>query len=66
MLLQQQDFKVLRPLVLVLKSILKQNSLGDVSIGGLGSWSLANMVIAHLMVGGLVLVAYRLGYSFPH
>lgn len=65
-LLQQQDFKVLRPLVLVLKSILKQNSLGDVSIGGLGSWSLANMVIAHLMVSGLVLVAYRLGNTSPH
>lgn len=43
---------VLRPLVLVLKSILKQNSLGDVAFGGLGSWSLANMCIAHLMVRG--------------
>jgi len=41
---------VLRPLVLVLKSILKQSNLGDVSTGGLGSWSLANMAIAHLQV----------------
>jgi hypothetical protein len=36
--------------VLVLKSVLKQRGLGDVALGGLGSWSLANMVIAHLMV----------------
>lgn len=49
-ILQQEDFAVLQPLVLALKSILKQNSLGDVATGGLGSWSLANMVIAHLQV----------------
>jgi DNA polymerase sigma len=51
---QQEDFCVLRPLVLVLKSILKQNGLGDVSMGGLGSWSLANMIIANLMVSILL------------
>jgi hypothetical protein len=51
--LQQQDYSALQPLVIVLKSILKQNGLGDVSSGGLGSWSLANMAIAHLMVSSL-------------
>jgi hypothetical protein len=53
---QQEDFCVLRPLVLVLKSILYQNGLGDVSTGGLGSWSLANMIIANLMVSRLPFV----------
>lgn len=41
--------------MVVLKSILKQAGLGEVAFGGLGSWSLANMAIAHLMVGMLAL-----------
>lgn len=64
----QQDYPVLRPLVLVLKSILKQSNLGDVSTGGLGSWSLANMAIAHLQAeegaGGLVDHAGHMLFSF--
>jgi DNA polymerase sigma len=39
-----------RPLTLLLKCILKQRGLSEVYMGGLGSWSLVNMVIAHLMV----------------
>eukprot|EP00210_Caulerpa_lentillifera_P001317 g1267.t1 len=38
----------LRPLYLVLKALLKSNSLGDVKNGGLGGFSLVNMVIAHI------------------
>lgn len=51
---QQSDYPALRPLILVLKAALKQRGLADVATGGLGSWSLANMVIAHIMVGWLV------------
>ncbi len=40
----------LRPLVLVLKLLLREHSLNDVATGGLGSWALANMVMAHLKV----------------
>lgn len=47
---QEQLQPAVRPLVLVLKSILAQNKLNDVSIGGLGGWSLINMVIAHLQM----------------
>jgi non-canonical poly(A) RNA polymerase PAPD5/7 len=39
-----------RPLTLLLKCILKQRGLSEVYMGGLGSWSLVNMVVAHLMV----------------
>ncbi|KAF6265340.1 hypothetical protein COO60DRAFT_1040617 [Scenedesmus sp. NREL 46B-D3] len=45
----QQDYTAVRPLTLLLKCILKQRGLSDVSTGGLGSWSLVNMVLAHLM-----------------
>jgi DNA polymerase sigma len=48
--LQQQDFSAVRPLTLLLKCMLKQRGLSEVYMGGLGSWSLVNMVIAHLMV----------------
>lgn len=43
-----RQFPCLRPLCLVLKSLLKSNQLGDVKNGGLGGFSLVNMVIAHL------------------
>jgi hypothetical protein len=48
--LQQQDYGAVRPLTLLLRAMLKQRSLAEVFRGGLGSWSLVNMVIAHLMV----------------
>lgn len=48
--LQQQDFTAVRPLTLLLKCVLKQRGLSEVYMGGLGSWSLVNMVLAHLMV----------------
>jgi hypothetical protein len=40
----------LRPLVLVVKLLLREHHLNDVASGGLGSWALANMVMAHLRV----------------
>lgn len=49
--LQQQVYTAVQPLTLLLKCLLKQRSLAEVYMGGLGSWSLANMVIAHLKVG---------------
>jgi hypothetical protein len=48
--LQLQDFRAVRQLMLLLKSCLKQLGLSEVYIGGLGAWSLVNMVIAHIMV----------------
>lgn len=47
--MQVQEWPALRPLVLVLKSLLKQKRLNDVSTGGLSSFALANMVLAHLL-----------------
>jgi hypothetical protein len=40
----------LRPLVLAVKLLLREHHLNDVATGGLGSWALANMVMAHLRV----------------
>eukprot|EP00775_Hariotina_reticulata_P010877 gene10877-11031_t len=45
----QADYAAIQPLTLLLKCILKQRSLSEVFNGGLGSWSLVNMIIAHLM-----------------
>lgn len=45
---QQAAFPALRPLVLALKALLRGARLADVSQGGLGSFALALMVIAHL------------------
>jgi len=47
---QQADYTAIQPLALLLKCILKQRSLSEVFNGGLGSWSLVNMIIAHIMV----------------
>ncbi len=46
----------LRPLALTLKALLRvqQPPLNDVSTGGLGSYSLVNMLIAHLMLDAQV------------
>ena len=43
----------LRPLVLVLKVLLKQAAMNEVFTGGISSWSLINMVVAHLQAEGL-------------
>ncbi len=55
--LQQRchELPALRPLVLVLKLLLREHHLNDVASGGLGSWALANMVMAHLKVGSALL-----------
>ncbi|BDA45508.1 probable terminal nucleotidyltransferase 4B at N-terminal half [Coccomyxa sp. Obi] len=45
---EQARRPALRPLTLLIKAMLKVLGLGDVSQGGLGSFSVANMVIAHL------------------
>ena len=42
----------LRPLVLVLKALLRETKLNEVFSGGLSSYSLVNMVIAHLQCEG--------------
>eukprot|EP00798_Chlamydomonas_sp_ICE-L_P023080 gene23080-30272_t len=52
----------LRPLCLVLKALLKESDLNEVFTGGLSSYTLVNMVIAHLqcesMCGGLTQVDF--------
>lgn len=45
---QGRYWPALRPLVLVLKSLLKQHGLNEVATGGLGGYSLANLVLGHL------------------
>jgi hypothetical protein len=50
----------LRPLVLLLKVLLKQASLNEVFSGGLSSWSLINMVVAHLQAEGMAADRYWL------
>ena len=47
--MQVREWPALRPLVLVLKALLKDAHLNDVSTGGLSSFTLANMVLAHLL-----------------
>eukprot|EP00210_Caulerpa_lentillifera_P006451 g6163.t1 len=42
------EFPSVRPLVLAIKYILKSNSLNDVATCGLGTYSIANMVIAFI------------------
>jgi DNA polymerase sigma len=44
-----QAYRPLRPLVLVLKTYLRSCGLNDVATGGLSSFALTNMVLAHLM-----------------
>lgn len=46
---QVQTFAPLRPLVLALKSLLKDRHLNEVVTGGMGTYALSNMVLAHLM-----------------
>ena len=46
---QKQEFgPCLQALVLVLKALLNQHSLNDPSQGGLGGYSLLNMIVAYL------------------
>ncbi|GMH38318.1 hypothetical protein BSKO_06202 [Bryopsis sp. KO-2023] len=44
----------IRPLVLVLKAILKQAGLNEVFTGGISSYVLFNLVVAHLMLEGVI------------
>lgn len=46
--MQARALPPMRPLVLVLKAYLKSCGLNDVAYGGLSSYSLCNMVVAHL------------------
>lgn len=46
--MQVAELPALRPLVLVLKGILKESGLNDASKGGLSSFSLANLAAASL------------------
>jgi hypothetical protein len=42
-------YPALRPVHLVLRALLKERKLNDVATGGLSSYSLCNMVVAHLL-----------------
>ncbi|GIL61580.1 hypothetical protein Vafri_16027 [Volvox africanus] len=46
---QVSAFPALRPLVLVLKSYMREQDLGEVAKGGISSYGLTYMVMAHLM-----------------
>ncbi|KAF5835959.1 hypothetical protein DUNSADRAFT_6624 [Dunaliella salina] len=46
---QTQAFRALRPLVLIVKAYLKVSNLNDVASGGLSSFGLTLMVLAHLI-----------------
>lgn len=48
---QVQAYAPLRPLVLSLKALLKDRHLNEVVTGGMGTYALSNMVLAHLMEG---------------
>jgi hypothetical protein len=50
---QVQALPPLRPLVLVIKAMLKEAGLNEVFTGGLSSYSLVNMVVAHLQAEGM-------------
>ena len=47
--LQGQTFRALQPLTLIIKAYLKVHGLNDVSNGGLSSFGLTLMVLAHLL-----------------
>jgi DNA polymerase sigma len=51
--LQVSALPPLRPLVLVIKAMLKEAGLNEVFTGGLSSYSLVNMVVAHLQAEGM-------------
>lgn len=44
----------IRPLVLVLKAVLKKTGLNEVFTGGISSYVLFNLVVAHLMLEGVI------------
>ncbi len=52
--MQVAAWPALRPLVHVIKSYLKSQRLNDVAEGGLSSYGLTYMVLAHLMVRGVM------------
>ena len=47
-----EEFPELRPLVLVLKKLLKTHSLDDASTGGCGGYLLVSLAVAHLRMRG--------------
>jgi hypothetical protein len=49
---QSVEYQELRPLYLVLKTMLRQKGLASASTGGLSSYALILMVVAHFMVCG--------------
>jgi DNA polymerase sigma len=51
--MQVRALPPLRPLVLVIKAMLKEAGLNEVFTGGLSSYSLVNMVVAHLQAEGM-------------
>lgn len=57
-LVQAAKLPALKPLVFVLKCMLKYLDLSEVYHGGVGGWTLVNMVIAHLQVGWQVRLAW--------
>ncbi len=60
--MQVASYPPLRPLVLVLKTFMKSQGLAEVATGGLSSYGLTYMVLAHLMVRG---VAHRVPTFAP-
>jgi DNA polymerase sigma len=50
-----EELPPLRPLALAVKALLKERRLNEVWTGGLSSYSLVNMVIAHLQCEGFKL-----------
>ena len=44
----RRSFAALRPITLVMKSFLAQRQLNEVFTGGVGSYALVNLIIAHL------------------
>lgn len=48
LLLQVNEVKALRPLVLCVKAFLRQKGLGELYTGGLSSYAIFNLVMAHL------------------
>ena len=61
-------FPALRPLALTLKALLRAAApapLNDVAVGGLGSYSLINMLVAHLMLDAQVRTPYCASWTIP-
>lgn len=53
---QAEDLPLLRPLCLLLKAMLAQRDLNDPSKGGLGGYSLVNMIVYYLRCPAVLFV----------